>query len=163
MNPIVGWGLAGLAVVAGWIGWGVPGVALAITVITFWLLLQFSRALRVMRMAAGRPVGHVDSAVMLNARLGPGLSMMQVIPLTRSLGRRVGDDDTWRWTDAAGDHVTLSFQRGRLARWVLERAAPNGTGGPPADEPPPSPPPPSPAAAAAGAGAPAPAGGPPGT
>jgi hypothetical protein len=122
VSPIVGWILAGIAVVAGWLGWGVPGVVLAVTVITFWLLLQFSRALRVMRMAAGRPVGHVDSAVMLQSRLTQGMTMMQVIPLTRSLGKRVGNDDTWQWTDAGGDRVTLAFARGRLAGWSFERA-----------------------------------------
>jgi hypothetical protein len=122
VSPVVGWILAAIAVVAGWLGWGVPGVVLAITVITFWLLLQFSRALRVMRMAAGRPVGDVDSAVMLQSRLARGMTMMQVIPLTRSLGQRVGNDDTWRWTDAGGDRVTLAFARGRLAVWSFERA-----------------------------------------
>lgn len=122
MNPVIGWALAAAAIAAGWIGWGLPGVVLAITVVTFWLMLQFSRALRVMRMASGRPVGLVDSAVMLNARLASGMTMMQVIPLTRSLGDRVGDDDTWRWADAGGDRVTLHFARGRLARWVLDRA-----------------------------------------
>ncbi|MCU0774762.1 MAG: hypothetical protein MUC74_09700 [Ideonella sp.] len=123
MSPIVGWILAGIAVVAGWLGWGVPGVVLAVTVITFWLLLQFSRALRVMRMAAGRPVGHVDSAVMLQSRLTQGMTMMQVIPLTRSLGERVGNDDTWRWRDTGGDAVTLVFQRGKLASWAFVRVA----------------------------------------
>jgi hypothetical protein len=123
VSPIVGWILAGIAVVAGWLGWGVPGVVLAVTVITFWLLLQFSRALRVMRMAAGRPVGHVDSAVMLQSRLTQGMTMMQVIPLTRSLGERVGNDDTWRWRDTGGDAVTLVFQRGKLASWAFVRVA----------------------------------------
>jgi hypothetical protein len=122
MNPAFGWALAALAVAAGWAGWGLPGVVLAITVITFWLMLQFSRALRVMRMAAGRPVGHVDSAVMLNSKLAARMTMMQVIPLTRSLGERVGGDDTWRWVDTGGDRLTLRFERGRLAHWSLERA-----------------------------------------
>lgn len=122
MNPVVGWALAAAAVVAGWVGWGVGGVVLAITVITFWLLLQFSRALRVMRMAAGRPVGRVDSAVMLQARLAKGMTMMQVIPLTRSLGERVGDDDTWRWSDAGAGVVTLVFRKGRLESWDFVRA-----------------------------------------
>lgn len=123
VSPVVGWILAGIAVVAGWLGWGVPGVVLAVTVITFWLLLQFSRALRVMRMASGRPVGHVDSAVMLQSRLARGMTMMQVIPMTRSLGERVGNDDTWRWRDAGGDAVTLVFQRGKLASWDFARAS----------------------------------------
>ena len=73
MNPVLGWGLAVAAVVAGWFGYGWPGVLLAVSVVVFWLLLQFSRVLRVMRMAAGRPLGVIDNAVMLNAKLRPGM------------------------------------------------------------------------------------------
>jgi hypothetical protein len=122
VNPVVGWALAAAAIVAGWVGWGMGGVVLAVTVITFWLLLQFSRALRVMRMAAGRPVGRVDSAVMLQAKLAKGMTMMQVIPLTRSLGERIGDDDTWRWRDEGACSVTLVFRKGRLESWNFVRA-----------------------------------------
>jgi hypothetical protein len=46
-------------------------VVLAVTVVVFWLLLQFSRALRVMRRPPARPVGTVPNAVMLHARLRP--------------------------------------------------------------------------------------------
>ena len=60
------------AFAAGWFSYGWPGVALAATVVVFWLLLQFSRAMRVMRNAAERPVGHVDDAVTFNARLRRG-------------------------------------------------------------------------------------------
>ena len=45
-----------------------------------------------MRLAAGAPVGHVHSAVMLHAGLGAGMPMMDVVKLTRSLGRKVRDD-----------------------------------------------------------------------
>jgi hypothetical protein len=61
MNPVVGWGLAVLAVAAGWLGWGWRGVVLAVTVVVFWLLLQFSRTLRVLRAAGQRPVGTIDT------------------------------------------------------------------------------------------------------
>jgi hypothetical protein len=48
-SALVGWALAVAAVAAGYVGYGWPGVVLAVTVVVFWLLLQFSRALRVMR------------------------------------------------------------------------------------------------------------------
>jgi hypothetical protein len=118
-----GWGLALLAVVVGYAGYGWRGLALALTVIAFWLLLQFSRALRVLREAAGRPVGSVDNAVMLHAKLHAGLRLPQVLRLTRSLGRQLAPEpeQTWAWADAAGDRVELVFVGGRLARWRLHR------------------------------------------
>ena len=90
MSPLLGWGLAAVAVVGGFVAYGWQGLVLAISVVVFWLLLQFSRALRVMRGAAANPVGHTDNAVMLQARLRPGMRMLQVVTLTRSLGRKVG-------------------------------------------------------------------------
>lgn len=124
-NAALGWALALLAVVAGYVGYGWQGLVLALTVIVFWLLLQFSRALRVLRAAAGRPVGVVDNAVMLNSRLHPGMRLPQVLKLTRSLGREVAPepDETWAWADAAGDRVELVFHTGRLVRWHLHRAS----------------------------------------
>ena len=89
MNPILGWGLAVVAVVAGWFSYGWPGVVLALSVVVFWLLLQFSRVLRVMRRAAERPIGSVDNAVMLHAKLQTGMQLLQILPLTRSLGVKV--------------------------------------------------------------------------
>jgi len=124
MNPVVGWSLAAAAVAAGWFGYGWRGVALAVSVVAFWLLLQFSRMLRLMRAAAGRPLGLVDSAVMLQSKLAPGMRMLQVVALTGSLGRKLGDDpECFAWHDAGGDRVRLEFSAGRLARWQLERAA----------------------------------------
>jgi len=95
MNPILGWALAALLLVAGWQGYGIKGIALGVTLIVFWLILQFNRSLRVMRNAGSAPVGHVDSAVMLNAKLREGLQMLQVLALTKSLGRprRFGPGD----------------------------------------------------------------------
>lgn len=124
MNPTLGWALAATAFAAGGLVWGWPGVALALAVTMFWLLLQFSRSLRVLRLAGQAPVGHIASAVMLGARLDTGMTMMQVLPLTRSLGEMVGDPqaETWCWRDAGGDRVELRFVQGRLARWTLIRA-----------------------------------------
>lgn len=122
MNVWIGWGLAVIAIAIGYVQYGWPGVAMAVTVVVFWLLLQFSRALRVMRTAAGRPVGHVENAVMLNAKLRKGMALSQVVMLTRSLGRQESaDPEVWTWQDAAGDSVKLEWQGGKLVSWQLHR------------------------------------------
>jgi hypothetical protein len=127
MNPVVGWVLAMLAVAVGWWQYGWPGLALAVSVVVFWLLLQFSRALRVMRNAGQAPIGRVDSAVMFNTQLKPGMTLLQVIALTRSLGQRVGaeseEPEQWAWTDDGGVTVTLSLHGGKLQSWDLTRPA----------------------------------------
>jgi hypothetical protein len=119
--------LALVAIVLGWFQWGWQGVILAISVVVFWLLLQFSRAMRVMRQAAGAPIGHVDSAVMLNAKLRAGMRLMEIIPLTRSLGQAVegepGVPETFTWTDTSGACVRVQLVGGRLRQWSLERPA----------------------------------------
>ena len=128
MSAVIGWGLALVAVVGGWLTYGWRGVVLAVTITVFWLLLQFTRALRAMRQAGQAPVGHVGSAVMLNARLKPGLTLLQVIQMTRSLGERASPEgeepERWRWTDGGGSTVTLELRRGRLTAWQLVRPPP---------------------------------------
>jgi hypothetical protein len=123
----LGWVLAALALVVGYFAYGWRGVVLAITIVVFWLLLQFSRALRAMRLAGAAPVGKVPSAVMLNARLKRGMTLVQVIGITRSLGERVNGaeqpQDVWRWRDDGGAAVALTFERGRLVAWAMEREA----------------------------------------
>ena len=122
MNPIIGWGLAVLAIAAGYVGWGWPGVVLGITVMVFWLLLQFSRSLRVLKLAGQAPVGHIDSAVMLHSKLKEGMTLMQVLVLTRSLGTSLGGSpETWGWADAGGASLRLEFDSGKLRRWTLQR------------------------------------------
>jgi hypothetical protein len=123
VNPAIGWALAATAVVAGWFGWGWPGVVLAVTVTVFWLLLQLSRTLRLMRRAAERPLGAVPSAVMLQARLKTGQRLLDVIALTGSLGEKVADDpETFAWRDAGGDAVHVVLRDGRVSGWSLVRA-----------------------------------------
>ena len=127
MSATWGWALAVVAIALGWFQWGWQGVILAISVVVFWLLLQFSRAMRVMRQAAGAPIGHVDSAVMLNAKLRAGMRLMEIIPLTRSLGQAVegepGVPETFTWTDTSGARVRVQLVGGRLRQWSLERPA----------------------------------------
>lgn len=124
MDARWGWPLVALALGVGWWQWGWRGLVLAVTLVVFWMLLQFSRSLRVMGNAAKAPVGHVANAVMLHARLKPGLPLLQILPLTGSLGQKVAEaPETFRWTDDAGDSVTVVMENGRLARWELQRAA----------------------------------------
>ena len=119
----IGWALAVAAVAVGYAGYGWRGVLLAVTVIVFWLLLQFSRALRVMRLAAQAPVGQVPSAVMLHAQLHPDMPLMAVIKLTRSLGRKLRDEpETFAWRDESGAEVEIEFAGGRCRVWRLTRA-----------------------------------------
>ena len=127
MSAALGWALALAALVAGYVGYGWPGVVLALSVVMFWMLLQFSRALRAMREATGRPVGRVDNAVMLHARLRTGLRLVDIMKITRSLGQPVSgtklqDPEVYVWTDEAGDSVRVELSAAKVSAWVLQRA-----------------------------------------
>jgi hypothetical protein len=125
MNPWLGLGLVAAALVVGYQSYGWPGVALAFTVTVFWLLLQFGRMVRVMRSVTQAPVGQVGSAVMLNAKLRKGLRLIDILPLTRSLGRQVGTDpERWVWQDEGGAEVEIELRSGLLTRWTLRRTEP---------------------------------------
>ena len=124
MNPALGWALAAaFLLLAAWqYGW--QGAVFAVSAIVFWLLLQFSRLLRTLRKAAERPIGRVDSAVMLHSQLRPGMRLVDVIAKAGSLGQREreGADDDWRWTDDGGATVRIHLDpKGLLERHVLER------------------------------------------
>jgi hypothetical protein len=119
--PVVG--LAALYL--GWRvhGWG--GVALVAGGIVMWVLLHFTRVLKVLQRAADRPVGYCDSAVMLNAKLKPRVNLLHVVALTRALGEQLSPKEAqpeiFRWTDGSGSSVTCEFVRGKLAKWQLVR------------------------------------------
>lgn len=123
-GSILGWALAAVAVAAGYIGYGWRGLVLALTVVAFWLLLQFSRALRVLRNAANAPVGSVANAVMFNAKLQRGQRLPDVLKLTGSLGRKLSaEPEAWAWADAGGDEVQVTLVAGQVSDWRLVRAA----------------------------------------
>jgi hypothetical protein len=126
MNPIAGWILVVIALGVGWWQYGVKGLVFAFTIIVFWLLLQFNRSMRVLRKAAEKPLGSIDSAVMLNAKLRPRMQMLEVLTFTRSLGRRVdpANDEILAWADGGGSEVVVTFEGGRAARWELRRPEP---------------------------------------
>jgi hypothetical protein len=124
VNPWVGWTLAALAIAVGYAQYGWRGVVLGVTMIVFWLLLQFGKAMRVMRVAAQAPVGRVDSAVMLHSKLSEGMRLLEILPLTRSLGRKVADDpETFEWSDASGATVRVELVGGRCRQCTLTRPA----------------------------------------
>lgn len=117
-------GAVGL-VLAAYRAYGWAGMALAAGALVMWLLLHYNRVMHVLKRAADRPIGFVDSAVMLNAKLRPGVNLLHVMALTRSLGELLSEKDSqpevFRWTDASDSSVICEFQHGRLARWELKR------------------------------------------
>jgi len=122
--PLVG----AVLVVASYRAYGWMGVAGMASLLVMWLLLHFTRLMAVLRKASDRPIGHVDSAVMLNARLRAGVPLMHVVAMTRALGALQSPEnaqpEVYRWTDAGGSHVTCEFRHGRLTVWTLARPAP---------------------------------------
>jgi len=122
-------GALALAIV-GYRTYGWPGVAAVAGGLVMWLLLHFTRMMQVLKRAANRPVGHVDSAVMLHSRLAAGQSLLHVIALTRALGQLESPKDaqpeSFRWSDASGSSVHCVFEDGKLLRWSLSRPGPDG-------------------------------------
>lgn len=131
--------LAGAAIIVGWWNYGWRGLVLGLTLVVFWLVLQFNRSVRVMRQAAARPVGQVESVAMLQAQLEHGLQMAEVLRLTGSLGIRQGQRDDWLWRDGYGHELVVSLRRGVVVRWAVARADEAADATPPAAEMPDSP------------------------
>ncbi|OWQ86216.1 hypothetical protein CDN99_20485 [Roseateles aquatilis] len=121
MNRLVGILLAIAAIVAGGAFFGWKGAILGLSCVVFYLLLQFTQLMKVMRTANDAPMGHVSSALMLQSRLHPGMKLIELIKLCRSLGVKSGEN-TYRWTDAGGDAVDIVMERGVVASWQLVRA-----------------------------------------
>ncbi len=122
----VGAPLLGVAVVAlAYRGYGWTGVAAATSGLVMWALLHFNRMVQVLKRAADRPLGSVASAVMLNAKLRAGVTLLHVVAMTRALGElrsaADGQPEIYRWTDNAQSHVTCEFIGGKLAKWALWR------------------------------------------
>jgi hypothetical protein len=119
------WAIGALLIAVAYSRFSWPGVALVVSGIVFWMLLHFSRMMTVLKRAANSPVGHVSSAVMLNAKLKTGVTLLHVTAMTKSLGALQSDKDTqpevYRWQDTAGSHVTCTFVSGKLASYQLWR------------------------------------------
>jgi hypothetical protein len=114
-----------VVIAAGWRAYGWAGAALAATGLVMWLLMHFNRTMQVLKRAADRPLGYVDSAVMLNARLKPRSTLLHVVAQTRALGQPLSPENAqpeiFRWTDGGGSSVTCEFARGKLVKWQLDR------------------------------------------
>jgi hypothetical protein len=118
--------LAGAALIAvGYQKYGWPGVAVVVGGLVFWMLLHFTRMMTVLKRASNRPMGYVDSAVMLNAKLKKGANLLHVLALTRSIGLLQTEKDAqpeiYRWQDNGGSHVTCTLIDGKLQSWALYR------------------------------------------
>jgi hypothetical protein len=119
--PVGGLVLLGVA----YRSYGWAGVALVGGAIVMFLLMHFNRTMQVLKRAADRPIGTVASAVMLNAKLKPKVTLLHVIAMTRALGELRSPKDTqpelFRWTDAGGSWVDCTFASGKLVEWALTR------------------------------------------
>ncbi|MDO8279632.1 MAG: glycerate kinase [Burkholderiaceae bacterium] len=104
-------------------GWA--GIAVVSGGILMWVLLHFTRLMNVLKRASDRPIGYVGSAVMLNAKLKPGFTLMHVIAMVRALGLQLSPKDAqpeiYRWTDGSDSYVTCEFLNGKLVKWELVR------------------------------------------
>lgn len=119
--------LAAIAILTlgAWQAFGWAGIALSVGGIVMWVLLHFTRMVTILNKAAHRPIGHVASAVMLNAKLRRGLTLMHVVAMTRSLGLLQSEKDSqpevYTWTDTSQSVVTCTFVGGKLTEWALQR------------------------------------------
>jgi len=119
--PIVAVGLVAWA----WQSWGWLGVALVVTGGVMWMLLHFTRLVQTMKRASQRPIGFVDSAVMLHAKLKKDMNLMHVIAMTRALGQSESEKDAqpeiFSWRDGSQSVVRTVFVAGKLQSWTLDR------------------------------------------
>ena len=119
--PVLGIALVALA----YHSYGWTGVAFVASGLVMWMLLHFNRMVQVLKRAANRPIGTVASAVMLNAKLRPGVTLLHVVALTRALGELRSPKDSqpeiYRWCDNSQSHVTCEFTGGKLGKWELWR------------------------------------------
>ncbi len=111
--------------IGAWRQFGWPGIAMAAGGVVMWVLLHFTRLMHILKKAAERPIGHVASAVMLNAKLRKGMTLMHVIAMTRSLGALQTPKDeqpeVFHWTDNGQSTVACTFVGGKLQAWTLTR------------------------------------------
>ena len=119
------------------------GLAMTVTAMVMWMLLHYTRLMHIFKQASNRPIGHVDSAVMLHVKLKPNMPLIKVIARTKSLGAveavegmltpaqaqfkplsaklGVAVKEVFIWRDAQDSFVRCEFEGGRLKAWTLTR------------------------------------------
>ena len=111
--------------IGAWQAFQWAGIALAVGGVVMWILLHFTRMVTILKKAANRPIGHVSSAVMLNAKLHKGATLMHVIAMTKSLGVRLSEENAqpeiFKWTDSGDSFVICTFKAGKLQTWDMTR------------------------------------------
>lgn len=111
--------------IASYNAWGWQGPITVLGGLVMWALLHYTRLMNVMQKANKSPIGYVGSAVMLNAKLRPGVNLLHVVAMTRSLGELLTpegtDPERYRWTDGSKSFVVCEFVNGRLVKWELTR------------------------------------------
>ncbi|MDO8319699.1 glycerate kinase [Rhodoferax sp.] len=116
-------GVAAVVLAYRFYGWA--GVAASTAGLMMWMLLHFTRMMQVLKRATDRPIGYVDSAVMLNAKLKPGMTLMHVVAMTHALGELQSPMNTqpeiFRWTDGSQSSVACTFAGGKLVQHELSR------------------------------------------
>lgn len=104
-------------------GW--MGVFMVFTGGVMWVLMYFTRLVQIMKRASNRPIGFADSAVMLNAKLKPGMSLMHIVAMTRALGQLESPKETqpeiFSWRDGSQSVVRCTLVSGKLQSWTLDR------------------------------------------
>lgn len=128
LRAVLWWAAMAVVLWGAWRQYGGLGLALAFSMLAFWLTIQFSQMMRVMSRAAQQPKGHVAHAMKLHIKLKTGQRLVQVIGMTGSLGDLLSAPDAqpevYRWADPQGDAVTARFVDGRLLDHQIERATP---------------------------------------
>ena len=109
----------------GYRSYGWRGLVVVASVLVFGILLHFSRMMQVLKRAANRPIGSVDSAVMLNAKIKSGATLLHVVAMTRSLGllksAKGAQPEVFEWKDGSQSVVTCTFVGGKLSHHELFR------------------------------------------
>ncbi len=120
------WAAMALVLWGAWRQYGGMGLLLAFSMLAFWLTIQFSQMMRVLKRAAGQPKGTVAHALKLHVKLKPGQRLVQVVGMTGSLGDMLSAPNTqpevFRWTDPEGSSVTARFVDGRRLDHESQRA-----------------------------------------
>ena len=96
------------------LGW--QAVMLLVCGFIFWLLMQFTRLMRVMGLAGKAPVGVASKVPALAGQIKVGMKLVDLLALTGSLGRKVPDaPSTYVWQDAEGARLEVVLAKSRVA------------------------------------------------